>query len=174
MELYLDLLKKVLTDLHRIEKGEYKPLTKKVLTWKEKLLLPIDKLLRKNNYTICKYIVPNMARRAQGIDWPANAETMIGVGRLNNIQFCIEQILTHDVKGDLIETGVWRGGAVIFMRAVLKAHGIRNRVVWAADSFDGLPKPDDAKYIHDKGDTHHLYKVLNVSLDEVKYNFKKI
>ena len=27
MELYLDLLKKVLTDLHRIEKGEYRPLT---------------------------------------------------------------------------------------------------------------------------------------------------
>ena len=37
--------------------------------------------------------------------------------------------------GDLIETGVWRGGATIFMRGVLKAHGVTDRTVWVADSF---------------------------------------
>lgn len=173
MELYLDLLKKVLTDLHRIEKGEYRPLTKNVLTWKQKFLLPLEKWLKKNDYTICKYVQPDAARRSKGIDWPASAETMIGLKRLDNIQFCIEQIIVNGIKGDLIETGVWRGGAVIFMRAVLKAYGITDRVVWAADSFEGLPKPDESKYVHDKGDCHHLYEILNVSLEEVKYNFKK-
>lgn len=173
MELYLDLLKKVLTDLHRIEKGEYRPLTQSFLSWKQKFLLPFEKLLKKNNYTICKYIVPNVSGRTAGIDWPMSAETMIGLKRLDNIQFCIEQIIANGVKGDLIEAGVWRGGAVIFMRAVLKAYGITDRIVWAADSFEGLPKPDESKYVHDKGDTHHLYGILNVSLEEVKYNFKK-
>jgi len=173
MELYLDLLKKVLTDLHRIEKGEYKPLTQSGLSWKQKFLVPFDKLLRRNNYSICKHIVPSIAARSAGIDWPASAETMIGLKRLDNIQFCIEQIVANGVKGDLIETGVWRGGAVIFMRAVLKAHHVTDRVVWAADSFEGLPKPDESRYVQDKGDTHHRYEILNVSLDEVKYNFKK-
>ena len=173
MQLYLELLKNVLTDLHRIEKGEYRPLTKSIPSWKLKLLYPLDNLLRKNDYAICKYIAPNAANRKAGIDWPTSAETMIGLQRLNNIQFCIEQIIANEVKGDLIETGVWRGGAVIFMRAVLKNYGVTDRIVWAADSFEGLPKPDETKYVNDKGDPHHLFTILKVSLEEVKYNFKK-
>ena len=167
------MLKKVLTDLHRIEKGEYKPLAHCVPTWRQRFLLPLEKLLQKNDYTICKYIVPNAAARSAGMDWPAAAETMIGIKRLDNIQFCIEQIIANEIKGDLIETGVWRGGAVIFMRAVLKAHNVTDRIVWAADSFEGLPKPDKSRYIQDKDDPHHKYQILNVSLEEVKYNFKK-
>ena len=173
MELYLDLLKKVLTDMHRVEKGEYRPLALNPNGWKQKFLLPFDKLLKRKNYSICKYIAPNVAARAAGVDWPTSAETMIGIKRLDNIQFCIEQIIANGVKGDLIETGVWRGGAVIFMRAVLKAHGATDRIVWAADSFEGLPKPDESRYAHDKGDTHHLYRILKVSLEEVKHNFEK-
>jgi len=38
----------------------------------------------------------------------------------------------------LIETGVWRGGATIFMRAILKAHGVTDRTVWVADPFEGF------------------------------------
>lgn len=173
MQLYLDLLKKVLIDLNRIDKGEYKPLTWYNLNRKQKLLLPLEKLLRKKNYTICKHIVPDINKRIVGSDWPTFADSMIGLKRLDNIQFCIEQVLANGIKGDLIETGVWRGGAVIFMRAVLKAHGITDRVVWVADSFEGLPKPDVDKYIHDRGDSHHLQTMLNVSLEDVKYNFKK-
>src|SRR5438445_4093002 len=39
-------------------------------------------------------------------------------------------VLRNRVPGDLIETGVWRGGASIFMRAILHAYGITDRVVW--------------------------------------------
>src|SRR5262249_38955884 len=55
------------------------------------------------------------------------AHTMIGLKRLDNLQWCIEDALARGVPGDLIETGVWRGGATIMMRAVLKAHGVANR-----------------------------------------------
>src|SRR5437868_4937017 len=72
--------------------------------------------------------------RINGYDWPAMAQTMIGWKRLENIQTCIEDIIARDVPGDLIETGVWRGGAIIFMRAILKAYGINDRCVWGADS----------------------------------------
>ena len=46
---------------------------------------------------------------------------MMGAERLNNIRHCIEDVLRNNVPGDLIETGVWRGGGVIFMRAILTA-----------------------------------------------------
>jgi hypothetical protein len=173
MQLYLDLMKKVLTDLNRIDKGEYKPLTWYRLNRKQKLLLPLEKLLRTKDYAICKYLAPDITKRLAGTDWPTYADTMIGFKRLENIQFCIEQVLANGIKGDLIETGVWRGGAVIFMRAVLKAYSITDRVVWVADSFEGLPKPDEAKYRDDEGDSHHLQTILSVSLEDVKYNFEK-
>ena len=61
--------------------------------------------------------------RESGLDWPARAESMIGLKRMTNIQDCIAAIIQDDVDGDLIEPGVWRGGATIFMKANLKAWG---------------------------------------------------
>jgi len=60
---------------------------------------------------------------------------MIGLRRLDNIQFCIERIIEERVPGDLLEAGVWRGGASVFMRGVLQAYGVTDRTVWLADSF---------------------------------------
>jgi hypothetical protein len=56
--------------------------------------------------------------RVEGRDWPARAHTMIGLKRLANLRMCVETVLDDGVPGDLIETGVWRGGATIFMRAI--------------------------------------------------------
>ena len=58
---------------------------------------------------------------------------MIGLKRLVNVRACVESVLADGVRGDLIETGVWRGGTTIFMRAVLKVHGVTDRTVWVAD-----------------------------------------
>jgi O-methyltransferase len=98
---------------------------------------------------------------------------MVGLKRLDNLQYCITEVLRKNIPGDLIETGVWRGGATILMRAVLKAYGDRNRCVWVADSFEGLPKPD-GRYQQEVGDLHWTYKsVLGVSLEQVKANFAR-
>ena len=67
------------------------------------------------------------------------AISMLPLARLDSLQFCIDDVLKNGVPGDLIETGVWRGGATIFMRAMLKARGVADRTVWVADSFEGLP-----------------------------------
>lgn len=61
----------------------------------------------------------------------------------------------------------------IYMRGILAAHAVKNRTVWVADSFAGLPKPDETLYPADKGDTHHTFDELSVLLDEVKDNFKR-
>src|SRR3982751_509326 len=96
----------------------------------------------------------------EGRTIPHCGTTMIGRKRLRNIRFCIEQILRDDITGDFIETGVWRGGAAIYMRAVLKAHCV-DRTVWVADSFQGLPSPDP-KYPADENDVLHLRSSLAV------------
>jgi hypothetical protein len=111
--------------------------------------------------------------RAEGRDWPAEAETMIGLRRLDNLQDCVTSVVREGVPGDLAETGVWRGGAAIFMRAVLKAYGDTTRTVWAADSFAGLPGPDVERYPEDEGTRYTDYEQLAVPLDAVKANFER-
>ena len=105
-----------------------------------------------------------------------DAVSMMPLGRFENIRNCIDRIVRDDVPGDLIETGVWRGGATIFMRAVLKAYGLTDRLVWAADSFEGLPAPDPVLFpleakAHSGPVMQKAYHNLAVGLDEVKRNF---
>jgi O-methyltransferase len=109
--------------------------------------------------------------REHGRDWPVRAHTMIGVRRLDNLQASYETVHRDGIPGDLIETGVWRGGATIFMRALLEAYGDRDRTVWVADSFRGLPEPDAEHYPADTGDKHHTVSVLAVPRGEVEQNF---
>ena len=102
--------------------------------------------------------------------------SMLPLARFDNLHHCIRDVIERDVQGDLIETGVWRGGATIFMRAALLAYGVENRDVWVADSFEGLPEPDPEKYPLEAKAFHGAFqtKVLNhlaVGEDEVRRNF---
>ena len=112
-------------------------------------------------------------RRSMGRDWPARSETMIGLERMRNIQFCVESVIRDRIPGDLIEAGVWRGGATIFMRGILEAYGDTSRVVWVADSFAGVPPPAAALYPADDGNGLHRSGGLAVSVDEVRHNFER-
>jgi hypothetical protein len=112
-------------------------------------------------------------RRLSGRDWPKSAMTMIGTARMRNLRRLVETALTEGVAGDLLEAGVWRGGACIYMRGILAAQGVRNRTVWVADSFAGLPEPDETLYPADKGNMHHTVEELRVPLEEVKDNFER-
>lgn len=116
---------------------------------------------------------PSIEARRQGQDWPARALTMVGEARLENIQACVERAMRDGVPGDLIEAGVWRGGAAIFMRAILKAYGEPNRTVWAADSFQGLPRPDLDRHPADRGYDLSVWRTLAVDLEEVRGNFAR-
>ncbi|GLW89890.1 TylF/MycF family methyltransferase [Actinokineospora globicatena] len=114
------------------------------------------------------------ATRARGADWPTVAHTMIGLERLDNLQHCLETALADGVPGDVAETGVWRGGACVLMRAVLHAAGDVDRSVWVIDSFEGMPKcsaedheADQAMALHDYND------LLAVPLETVQDNFAR-
>lgn len=162
--LYLDLMKKCLTNLIYAE-GEQPP--KGTLPFLPRRRFGVSALHRNPRRGF------DPTARAEGRDWPPTAHTMIGLKRLDNLQHCVEDVLANNVPGDLIETGVWRGGATIFLRAILKAHGVTDRRVWVADSFAGLPPPDAAKYPSDRRSRHHEAPELAVSLEAVRANFER-
>ena len=105
--------------------------------------------------------------------WRHPMHTMAGMKRLDNVQFCMEDTLVHGVPGDFIETGVWRGGIPILMRAVLAAYGVRDRTVWLANSFRGLPAPDPDHYPNDRDLDLSQVPELQVSLEQVRANIAR-
>jgi hypothetical protein len=105
------------------------------------------------------------------------AISMLPLARFDNLQSCIVDVVANEVPGDFIETGVWRGGAAIFMRAALKALEADDRTVWVADSFEGLPEPDAEKFpleaeAHRSYGLNSVYNNLAVGLEEVRANFE--
>lgn len=73
------------------------------------------------------------------IDAAARPLTLLTARQLSLIERVVQDLETRKVPGDYIEAGVWRGGAVAFMRALLRAYSIDGRCVVAADSFSGIP-----------------------------------
>jgi O-methyltransferase len=174
-DLYLDLLKRTLTGavaedndsiLGGVRTSGSPRLTKRAAN-------TVGRLFGRLGFELAYKKPYDPKLRAIGRDWPARADSMIGLARMDNIKDCIETVIRDDVPGDLIETGVWRGGATIFMRGVLKAHADTNRTVWAADSFQGLPAPDPVRYPADAGDTFHEKGGLAVGVEQVKHNFER-
>jgi O-methyltransferase len=161
-DFYLDLMKRCLA-------GSIYPGLEGAIWPKRLLLRQLLKMILPQDVSCYKLMTQE--ERERGLNWPHQAQTMIGQKRLNNLQSCVENVIKNHVPGDLIETGVWRGGSVIFMRALLKAYGVKDRTVWVADSFEGLPKPNAAKYSADAGDRLYCVKELAVSLEQVKANF---
>lgn len=106
-------------------------------------------------------------------DLPSWPLTMIGSRRLDNVEACMRSVLDADVPGDFIETGVWKGGTTIFMRGLLRAYGITDRRVYVADSFEGVPPPDETRYPDDRGLDFHLWPGLAVDVESVRDSFAR-
>jgi O-methyltransferase len=172
-ERYLDLLKKTLSfalwpePLVPVHPRFYgKPVKKFGFEW-------LAGYLRKRNMFIARRSDRSNKSVTDGQTRSGYGDTMIGLKRLDNLQDCIQTVLRDRVEGDLIECGVWRGGACIFMRGVLAAFGVEDRKVYVADSFEGLPKPDSEKYPEDAGDRLFADADLAVSREIVENNFRR-
>lgn len=163
----LDLLKRCLTNWIY---GEHELVE---VSADERISPEVGRLIADRGLVLAKAGTFDPAKRADGSDWPPYAHTMVGLKRLDNLQECLEDVLRNNVIGDVIETGTWRGGAAIFMRGVLKAHNVSDRVVWVADSFAGLPIPNAEKYPADRDEVLHANPYLAVSLEQVKANFER-
>lgn len=168
--LYIELLKRVLTR-YGFSDEEWRELHLTRAPYS--VLQPILGVMKKGGIVVGRSVKYDKRRRASGLDWPVHAETMVGLRRLDNLHECIKAIIRDEVPGDLVETGVWRGGASIFMKGVLTAYG-ETRDLWLADSFEGVPPPDEVHFPQDKGwrfDKASSY--LGVSEAQVRDNFKR-
>jgi O-methyltransferase len=173
-DLYLELLARALTralfeDNDRVVGVTTNEQVARWVRWLDRLA----PALRRAHVEIAIKRPYDRSQRELGQDWPARAESMTGLARMANARFCIERVLEAGIRGDILEAGVWRGGMSIFMRGVLKAHGVTDRTVWLADSFQGLPAPDTTHYPADKGLDLSHWDILSVGVEQVRHNFER-
>ncbi len=169
---YIDLLEKALTYALWSEPPQLLSQLPRLRS-RHKILKMIDKLISPFGGRVALPFNAAEQDRAEGKIWPLQAQTMIGNYRLANVRMAVETIISEKIPGDLIETGVWRGGTCIYMRGILNAYGEIKRKILVADSFAGLPKPDAGKYPADAGDKHFEYANLAISRQTVEDNFRK-
>jgi O-methyltransferase len=168
---YLDLLSKTLT--RSLFDEVLVPLDPRS-SLKRKAFLPFERLLRKRGIVLARVMSMDKVLEESPPQEIRTAETLIGPRGLSNLRQLIEEVLRSKVPGDLIEAGVWRGGAAIFMRAVLEAYGDETRTVWVADSFAGLPEQRTMAHRQDEDELGQwALDWLSVPLDVVKANFDR-
>jgi O-methyltransferase len=170
-ELYLDLLKRTLSraliakkrERHTISPGR---LHLRIINKVQRAMLsPMNlELVQLKDSKYEDYVESSHAAYNRTED----AETMIGLKQLDQMQACISDVIKNNVPGDLIEAGVWRGGMTIFMRGAMKALGDKQRRLWIADSFEGLPDPekDADSFGWEEG-------AMAVSEDQMSANFER-
>jgi O-methyltransferase/8-demethyl-8-(2,3-dimethoxy-alpha-L-rhamnosyl)tetracenomycin-C 4'-O-methyltransferase len=152
---YLDLLKLTLCDLANART--------------ESVMLTIDHTGMFSKQSTAE----ELGHRATGMHWSLHGLTMVGLTRLDDLQRCVESVVRDGVEGDLIEAGVWRGGASILMRATLDSLG-EERTLWLADSFEGFPEPDEEAFPADHERDLSRFDFLSAPVDEVRGNFARL
>ncbi len=138
---------------------------------------PLLDVLRRSGVRLTR-LGGDSERRQMGQDFPPAAETMVGQKRLAEVRNCVETVIKDGIEGDLIETGVWRGGVTILMKGIVEAWADLDpyggsRTVWVADSFDGLPAPNIESYPADAGLDLSEMALLKVDVATVKSNFAR-
>lgn len=103
------------------------------------------------------------------IDPLARPLSLLTKNQLDLIEKAAVWLEERKIPGDFLEAGIWRGGAVILMRALIEAYEMADRRVFAADSFAGIPKNVRAR--NDPVDSWRDRWVA--PLDEVKQNIER-
>jgi O-methyltransferase len=112
--------------------------------------------------------------RTAGMDWPLHGLTMVGLGRLDDLQRCVESVVEDRIEGDLIEAGSWRGGASMLVRATLDSLGAGERTLYVCDSFQGFPQADAPPDGYDLSADLAAVDFLAVPLQEVQESFARL
>jgi hypothetical protein len=101
----------------------------------------------------------------------AQPHSLLATTKLNALHLMMSDVIRNEIPGDFIEAGIYKGGTVMLMRAFLKAVGITDRIVWAADSFEGIPL--SSKYTDKDDPVDKWENRWSAGYEEVLNNFRR-
>jgi len=107
--------------------------------------------------------------------------SMVSEQRIFNTFLALNYVKKYKIQGDFVETGVWKGGNPMLAQMFFKKNKIKKNV-FLFDTFSGMTKPLSIDSRPNKEKAIVRYKQLlvnnkstwvNISLEQVKKNFKK-
>jgi O-methyltransferase len=99
--------------------------------------------------------------------------SLISPSRFENLKSQIDYVKANGIEGDIVETGVWRGGVIIFLAKYLNYINHTAKVI-ACDSFQGLPEPGEEDFLHTGEHSSEMnFSILNVSKESFLKNLKE-
>jgi O-methyltransferase len=69
--------------------------------------------------------------------------TMTSAERISALCHAVRYITRHNIPGDIVECGVWRGGSMMAAALSLQAEQDLSRTLRLFDTFAGMPPPSD-------------------------------
>ncbi|MFC8077051.1 TylF/MycF/NovP-related O-methyltransferase [Streptomyces sp. NPDC057307] len=108
--------------------------------------------------------------------------TMTSPERLNAFILATRHVVRHNIPGDIVECGVWRGGSMQACAKTLLALGETDRDLHLFDTFEGMPPPTaedlrrDGKSAEDllaaQGKDRPIWAIA--SLEDVQAGFEQV
>jgi O-methyltransferase len=109
----------------------------------------------------------------------SNAYTMTSFERMYALVGAVEYISNNNIKGDIVECGVWRGGSMLAVANTLIDLDQTDRNLWLYDTFEGMPLPTDEDFSCRTGDAKVKFEETKIdnessdwcraTLDDVKH-----
>jgi len=75
--------------------------------------------------------------------------TMTSPEKLNALVLAVRYVVTHQIPGDVVECGVWRGGSMLAAAKTLIENGDTGRDLHLYDTFEGMSEPTEHDKRHD-------------------------
>ena len=69
---------------------------------------------------------------------------MTSIERVFALRQAIRYILDHNIPGDIVECGVWKGGSMMAVAKSLLECGSGDRTLYLFDTFEGMTEPTEA------------------------------
>ena len=69
--------------------------------------------------------------------------TMLSGAQLFSLYSLAKQICLDDIAGNFVECGTCKGGSAALLAVVIKRYSLQPRLVYAFDTFEGMPEPTE-------------------------------
>lgn len=141
----------------------------------------LNKLLEKFGYRIVPFnsgVFNDMDQDFKEVFELVKPYTMVSVERLYSLYLTMKYVLENNIKGDIVECGVWKGGCAMLMAYMLKKYK-SNKNLYLYDTYEGMPEPKimDAKVSTGEKaikvfnrEVKKFGRMIAISLEEVKRN----
>lgn len=102
--------------------------------------------------------------------------TMSSIERMYALHQAVDYICTSGISGDVVETGVWRGGSSMMAALTLLEHDSTERDLWLYDTYEGMAEPTEIDRSFDGQSAKEQWEKTPdwcaASLDDVQTNMR--